>query len=128
VLGRENNLHLHMRFRAEETLPDLRFRLVLFSGGSPVGLVTGKHGFSADAGENQVEMELDLGLLAPGSYTGRAVLYESNPYGGEKILDVADPAVIFRKEENDTGDGTQVWKPSVWGHIRFPAAEVKLCD
>lgn len=117
-------LSLLLTFRAEEQFCDLRFRMILFSGGSPVGMVTAGEPVRVRPGENRVGLTFDLDCLAPGTYSGRAVLYQVNPYGGECIRDVADPAVVFRKTVEAPDDTTQVWKEGVWGHIRFPEGEV----
>jgi lipopolysaccharide transport system ATP-binding protein len=126
VVDREP-LQIRILLEAAETVPELLFRMILFSaGGSPVGMLTSNGFLPAKVGENRVKLTLDVTTLAPGEYTGRLVLYSVNGYGGEHIYDVVDPGLAFRKEwQNCADDTTQVWKSQVWGNVRFPAAEVE---
>lgn len=120
-------LRLRISFEAEQDIPKLLFRMILFSaGGSPVGMMLSNDYIPAKAGENRVKLTVDVSTLAPGDYTGRMVLYRVNAYGAEHICDVVDPGISFRKEwQHCADDTTQVWKSQVWGNVRFPAAEVE---
>ena len=115
---------LTLDFSAEEDCSDLLFRLIFFSAGEPVGMTLGNAPVPTQKGLNRVRLRLDTALLAPGAYTGRAVLYQVNEYGGETVRDVVDPAFSFRKENEAADDTTQLWKAHAWGHIRLPAGEV----
>lgn len=117
---------LAIKFSAERDFPKLLFRLILFSAGEPVGMMTSKGYIPTQKGKNTVTLTLFPAGLAPGTYTGRAVLYEVNEYGGETVRDVVDPAFTFRRENDAPDDTTQIWKSHAWGHIHFPSAEV--CD
>ena len=116
VLWDEAPLKLRIWYQADRKIPDLRVRMILFSQrGSPVGMARAP-GHAARMGENRVALTFEVSHLAPGIYRGRLVLFQENG-SGEQILDVADPGVIFQKEWR-----TGLWKPQVWGDLRFPEA------
>lgn len=124
VIGQGEPLHFRLRYRAE--WGGLRLRMVLFAGGNPVGMATAAR--TLPAGDREVTLSFSLDGLAPGSYRGRLALYRVDEFGGETILDVADPGLAFRKQVADPDDTSQVWKEAVWGHIRFPEGEVRHAD
>jgi len=127
VLGQGEPLAFRLRYRAEGC-SRLRLRLMLFAGGSPVGMATAADCLPGMPGEHRVRLSFPLDTLAPGSYRGRLALYQVDEFGGETILDVADPGLGFRKQAADPDDTAQVWKEAVWGHIRFPDGEVNHGD
>ena len=125
---RQEGLSLTLHYRTEPGCGELRLRLILFAGGSPVGMATADRPIPGTPGEHEIRIRFPLDSLAPGSYRGRLAVYEVSPYGGELIRDVADPAVHFRKQVDTPDDTTQIWKDAVWGHIRFPDGEVTHAD
>lgn len=117
ILYDEEPLKLRLCFEAEQEIPDLLMRMILFSdGGSPVGMVR-SGSIPVQPGENTRTLRFDFSNLTPGTYRGRLVLFQENGFG-EHILDVADPGVVFQKEwRND-----RIWKAQVWGNLCFPEA------
>ena len=124
VIGQGEPLIFRLRYRSD--CEKLRFRMILFAGGSPVGMATAAE--ILPTGEREICLSFPLDTLAPGSYRGRLVLYQVDGFGGEAVLDVADPGLAFRKQVAQPDDTAQVWKEAVWGHIRFPEGEVRRAD
>lgn len=124
VIGQGEPLFFRLQYRSD--CENLRFRMVLFAGGSPVGMATAAE--ILPAGEQEMILSFPLDALAPGSYRGRLALYQVDEFGGETVLDVADPGLAFRKQVARPDDTAQVWKEAVWGHIRFPDGEVRRAD
>ena len=119
VIERGEKLEFALGYRAEGC-KNLRVRLVIFAGGSPVGMATVGQTLPDGPGEHRIRLAFSLDDLAPGTYRGRLALYQVDEFGGEKILDVADPALAFRVQDPNPDETTQVWKDGVWGHIHFP--------
>lgn len=122
VIDRGEKLEFSLRYRAEGC-ENLRARLVIFAGAGPVGMARVGRILPGAPGEHRIRLAFSLEGLAPGIYRGRLALYQAEEFGGEQILDVADPALAFRKQSQEPD-----WKDGVWGHFHFPEGEMTYAD
>ena len=119
-------LDIELKFRSFCSYENLSFRIIVFSRQEiPIGMAVSSNKFPATQGENTIRLRFDFASLAPGEYSGRIVLYETNQYGGESIHDVVHQAFFFQKEQKESvNETTMAWKGKVWGYISFPNVEL----
>ena len=98
---------------------------VLSADKTPVGLATSRPEMFAKAGNNKVNLTLNLEWLAPGKYVVKLTAYSVNEYGTNQMHDVVEEAFAFEKVQSLNDNNRMVWNHHWWGYMLFPELEVK---
>jgi len=118
-------LRFQIRIATQKAYPDLRVRVELrYSDDSPVGTMPGVSlGRCGEHESSDFVLEVDTFALTNGKYRMDLVLFEIDAFGNSYDQELLTPACFFEV----AGDEDIVWNQTNWGHIRFPAAQVRRC-
>ncbi len=125
IIADKEKLKVKVTLDSTRAYERMSFSLIFFtSHDDRLGSVLPTKTFSIKEGTNELYMDLELDVLAPGEYSASMLIHEVNEFGAKKIQDIIDPCFNFVKKDRRVGDAS--WKASQFGHIEFPAVDVTV--
>ena len=118
-----SKVDLNLNFNAKEEILDLAFRVVI-KGVDDTPVTAGfVYGMTANAGENDITLQLDLSMLAPGQYKTYYVAFSADKYGQSRNYDSVRglDLLIF----NDENSNKLIWREKAWGTFELPPITIK---
>lgn len=75
-------------------------------------------------GEQSILFEFPTSLFVPGEYLFDIIIYSSNSYGHEVVVDGVYPGMIITFENTLTNCLDLIWRSNYWGFIHLPDIKV----
>ncbi len=115
------NIHVNINLCAS----DLCLRAMIYSRDEvAIGMATTLKGkFPQKTGQYILPINIDISMLAPGSYYLKLALYDVNEFGSTVNVDIVDKAVGFEIDQENMNNKL-MWNTRWWGHVHIP--EIKI--